>query len=297
MNGPHMHDNDLAQSPIDTSFVVALDARQRAMLAEMGVRVWAPKPAKPMPLPEPVKAAAPVAVAAPQPPRLAPVAAPTARAATVPLRPPVAEPAPPLVPTPSLQPLPAGLSAMGWPELQAAAASCEACGLCQRRKNAVFGQGDREADWMIVGDAPNEAEDTVGQPFVGPEGELLDNMLRAVGQSRERGAYLTPVVKCRPPSTRIPSADELALCSAYLSRQVALVRPKVIIAMGRFACEVLTQSRDHLGKLRGREHAFEGVPVIATYHPNALLRTQADKAKAWADLCLAMDVVERATAP
>lgn len=297
MNGPQMHDNDLAQSPIDTSFVVALDARQRAMLAEMGVRVWAPKPAKPMPPPEPIKAAAPAPVAAPQPPRSAPVAAPIARAAPAPLRPPVAEPAPPLAPRPSLQPLPVGLSAMGWPELQAAAASCEACGLCQRRKNAVFGQGDMEADWMIVGDAPNEAEDTVGQPFVGPEGELLDNMLRAVGQSRERGAYLTPVVKCRPPSTRIPSGDELALCSAYLSRQVALVRPKVIIAMGRFACEVLTQSRDHLGKLRGREHAFEGVPVIATYHPNALLRTQADKAKAWADLCLAMDVVERATAP
>jgi DNA polymerase len=182
---------------------------------------------------------------------------------------------------------------MDWPALQVAVSECAACGLCLRRKNAVFGLGDMQADWMVVGDAPTETEDAQVQPFVGPEGELLDNMLRAVGQSREKGAYVTSVVKCRPPASRNPSGEELAQCSAYLVRQVALLQPKVIIAMGRFSMEVLTQSKDHLGRLRGREHRFEGVPVIATYHPNALLRTPADKAKAWADLCLAMDVVER----
>lgn len=186
---------------------------------------------------------------------------------------------------------------MDWAGLQAVVSDCQACGLCQRRKHAVWGTGDVNGDWLVVGDPPTAEEDAQGQPFVGPAGELLDNMLRAVGQSRERGAYLTSVVKCRPPSSAIPSSEELTQCSAYLARQVALVQPKVIIAMGRFATEVLTQSRDHLGKLRGREHLFEGVPVVATYHPTALLRTQADKAKAWADLCLAMDVVDRATTP
>ena len=194
---------------------------------------------------------------------------------------------------PSLKPLPEGVAEMDWAALSTTVSGCEACGLCQRRKNSVLGEGDVQADWLVVGDPPTEAEEAQGQPFVGPEGELLDNMLRAVGQSREKGAYVTSVVKCRPPASRNPSGEELAQCSAYLARQVALVQPKVIVAMGRFALEVLTQSKDHLGRLRGREHVFEGVPVIATYHPNALLRTSADKAKAWADLCLAMDVVER----
>lgn len=281
-------------NPPDTSFVPQLDARQRAMLAEMGVRVWAPKPVRtpqptltaevPVSEPVPAERLAPMRVAS------APIAAPVsvpARATT-----PVAGAGAGAVTPPPLRPLPAGVATMDWPALQASVSACEACGLCQRRKNAVLGQGDVQADWLVVGDAPSEAEDAQGLPFVGAEGELLDNMLRAVGQSREKGAYVTSVVKCRPPS-RNPSAEELAQCSVYLARQVALARPKVIIAMGRFALAVLTQSSDHLGRLRGREHAFEGVPVIATYHPNALLRTAADKAKAWADLCLAMDVVER----
>ena len=298
-----MIENNVEMNPADTSFVPQLDARQRAMLAEMGVRVWAPKP-KPVAasvveestaavrLPRPSEHAPPRAVESParvvaDAPRSAPKAA--ASAVTAPERAPL---------TPSnLKPLPDGVSTMDWPALQATVASCEACGLCERRKNSVFGEGEQQADWLVVGDAPSEAEEALGQAFVGDEGELLDNMLRAVGVSREKGAYLTPVVKCRPPASRNPSSEELAHCSAYLARQVALVRPKVIIAMGRFAYEVLTQSRDHLGKLRGQVHAFEGVPVIATYHPNALLRTQADKAKAWADLCLAMDVVDRASTP
>jgi uracil-DNA glycosylase family 4 len=281
-------------NPPDTSFVPQLDARQRAMLAEMGVRVWAPKPMR-MAIPQAVKA---LAVAVPSaPPRVvaAPIAAPVRSAAPAPSAATLAPEQSRAPQAPSLKPLPDGVASMDWPALQAAVSECTACGLCQRRKNAVFGQGDVQADWMVVGDAPNEAEDAQGLPFIGPEGELLDNMLRAVGQSREKGAYITSVVKCRPPASRNPGGEELVQCSAYLARQVALVQPKVIIAMGRFALEVLTQSRDHLGRLRGREHVFEGVPVIATYHPDALLRTAADKAKAWADLCRAMDVVERST--
>jgi uracil-DNA glycosylase family 4 len=282
-------------SPPETSFVPQLDARQRAMLAEMGVRVWAPRPAR-VALPPALASLA--AAEAPLPVReaAAPVAAPVRAARPVPSPVTPAAETSPVPQAPPLKPLPDGVAAMDWRALQAAVGECTACGLCQRRKHAVFGQGDAQADWMVVGDAPNEAEDAQGQPFVGPDGALLDNMLRAVGRSREKGAFVTSVVKCRPPANRNPGGAELAQCSAYLARQVALVQPKVIVAMGRFALEVLTQSRDHLGRLRGREHAFEGVPVIATYGPNALLRTPADKAKAWADLCLAMDVVERHTA-
>ena len=286
-----MHEVDPMTEPVDTSFVPQLDARQRAMLAEMGVRVWAPR-AVPVAtvVAEPASQMAPAVAEETRSPVVRPGPAAPAKVAA-----PVAPPALPkaAATAAALQALPEGLATMDWAPLQAAASACQACGLCLRRKNAVWGAGDVQGDWLIVGDPPSEEEDAQGQPFVGPAGELLDNMLRAVGQSREKGAYLTSVVKCRPPSSAIPSAEELAQCSAYLARQVALVQPKVIIAMGRFAYEVLTQSRDHLGKLRGREHAFEGVPVIATYHPNALLRTQADKAKAWADLCLAMEVVER----
>ncbi|MEX1165747.1 MAG: uracil-DNA glycosylase family protein [Hydrogenophaga sp.] len=295
-----MAENSVALDPADTSFVHMLDARQRAMLAEMGVRVWAPKPKPVMSAPahEMPVAAKPIARPVSAPPRAVEA---SARAEAVAPRP--APRATPVMPAPersrseppTLKPLPDGVSAMDWATLQTSVAACDACSLCQRRKSSVFGQGDQQADWMVVGEPPSEGEDAQGQPFAGDEGELLDNMLRAVGVSRDKGAFVTTVVKCRPPGNRNPSGEELAHCSAYLARQVALVQPKVIIAMGRLACEVLTQSRDHLGKLRGQVHAFEGVPVIATYHPNALLRTQADKAKAWADLCWAMDLVDKAT--
>lgn len=289
-----MHEHEpVAESP-DTSFVPQLDARQRAMLAEMGVRVWAPRPARAVLNSEPAEPVAPPAVVPAPVPLREPVTGAPVVAPMPPAAPAKALAAAAQEPVFSLKPLPEGLDALDLAGLQEVVSGCQACGLCQRRKNAVWGTGDVHGDWLVVGDPPSEGEDAQGLPFVGPAGELLDNMLRAVGQSREKGAYLTSVVKCRPPSRAIPSAEELAQCSAYLARQVALVKPKVILAMGRFAYEVLTQSRDHLGKLRGQVHAFEGVPVIATYHPDALLRTQADKAKAWADLCLAMEVVERA---
>ena len=276
----------------DTSFVPRLDARQRAMLAEMGVKVWAPKPAAPAAT-APAEAAPaveapptrPAAVAQPAP---APVHAPAPVA-------PVKGSPPAAVGTADagLTPRPAGVETMDWPALQTAVAGCQACGLCRSRKNTVFGTGDVQADWMVVGEAPGENEDLQGEPFVGLAGQLLDNMLRAVGRSRSgqgaQGAYIANVLKCRPPANRNPQPQEVAQCEPYLARQVALVQPKILLAMGRFAVQSLLKSDEPIGRLRGRVHRYEGVPVVVTYHPAYLLRTPADKAKAWADLCLAMD--------
>ena len=277
----------MSDDVLDTSFVPQLDARQRAMLAEMGVRVWAPRPA--------AARAAPVAAAetptqAPaasvvQPPVAAPVRAPAAAAVEAPV-PPTPVAAPPRPPAGSLD----------WPALREAVAGCQACGLCKSRRNTVFGVGDMQADWMIVGEAPGENEDRQGEPFVGAAGQLLDNMLRAVGRSREgegaQGTYIANVLKCRPPANRNPLPEEVAKCEPYLVRQVELVKPRVIVAMGRFAVQSLLKTTEPIGRLRGRVHRYEGVPVIVTYHPAYLLRTPGDKGKAWADLCLAMETVE-----
>ena len=184
------------------------------------------------------------------------------------------------------------MATLDWPALRDAVAGCQACGLCQGRTNTVFGVGDEQADWMIVGEAPGENEDLQGEPFVGAAGQLLDNMLKAVGRSRTgkgaEGAYIANVLKCRPPANRNPQPDEVAQCEPYLARQVALVKPKVIVAMGRFAVQALLKTNEPIGRLRGQVHHYEGVPVIVTYHPAYLLRTPTDKGKAWADLCLAM---------
>jgi DNA polymerase len=288
--------NDTADQP-DTSFVPQLDARQRAMLAEMGVRVWAPKPpaAAPSTVPEPVAVKAPPAsvARAPAPSSMPAPAAPAARPA--PVQPPVNEAvvaaSQPVAAPARLRP--AGVDAMDWPALQAAVAGCEACGLCRSRQNTVFGVGDHQADWMVVGEAPGENEDLQGEPFVGVAGQLLDNMLRAIGRSRTgsgaQAAYIANVLKCRPPANRNPLPEEVAQCEPYLARQVALVQPKIILAMGRFAVQSLLQTSEPIGKLRGRVHRYQGVPVIVTYHPAYLLRTPTDKAKAWADLCLALE--------
>ena len=291
-----MSDDELKGA--DTSFVPLLDARQRAMLAEMGVRIWAPKPAVTAAPARPVE----TEVVAPPPAASAPVVRPSPVAAASVARAPVAPvvaPARSPAPAPSgpadtgLAPRPAGIETMDGPALQAAVAGCEACGLCRSRKNTVFGVGDVQADWMIVGEAPGENEDLQGEPFVGLAGQLLDNMLRAVGRSRTgqgaRGAYIANVLKCRPPANRNPQPAEVAQCEPYLTRQVALVQPKIILAMGRFAVQSLLKTDEPIGRLRGRVHRYEGVPVIVTYHPAYLLRTPADKAKAWADLCLAME--------
>ena len=197
----------------------------------------------------------------------------------------------------AVQPRHSPVDSMDWPALREAVASCQACGLCQSRKNTVFGVGDTQADWMIVGEAPGENEDRQGEPFVGAAGQLLDNMLRAVGRSRSgegaKGTFIANVLKCRPPANRNPQPDEVAQCEPYLVRQVALVKPKVIVAMGRFAVQALLKTNEPIGRLRGKVHQYEGVPVIVTYHPAYLLRTPGDKGKAWADLCLAMDTLDK----
>ena len=257
----------------DTRF--ELDDRQRAMLAEMGVRVWMPKTpmavASPAPAPTPITAPVPVLVPAP-------TSAPA--------------PAPKLVPMPvvDISALPEGIAHMDWPALQSAVSLCTGCGLCQGRQQAILGEGLQTADWMVVGDAPGEDEDKEGVSFAGPSGLLLNNMLNALGLNREQ-VYLTHALKCRTPSGRNASQVEVSHCASYLARQVALVQPKVILAMGRTAALALLQSAEPLGKLRSEVQSFNGVPVVVTYPPAYLLRNQADKAKAWVDLCLAASLM------
>ena len=187
---------------------------------------------------------------------------------------------------------------MDWDTLQATVAQCRACGLCGSRKNTVFGVGDRSARWMVIGEAPGENEDLQGEPFVGQAGKLLDNMLAAIGLSRQAegatlhegraGVYIANTLKCRPPGNRNPEPNELQTCTPYLMRQLDLVQPGMVLAMGRFAVQSLLGTSEPIGKLRGRVHQVQGVPVVVTYHPAYLLRNPADKAKAWADLCLAL---------
>ncbi|MDV2210279.1 uracil-DNA glycosylase [Burkholderia pseudomallei] len=185
---------------------------------------------------------------------------------------------------------------LGWDELRARVADCERCRLCEKRTNTVFGVGDEHADWMLVGEAPGENEDKQGEPFVGQAGKLLDNMLRALALKRGENVYIANVIKCRPPGNRNPEPDEVARCEPYLQRQVALVKPKLIVALGRFAAQTLLKTDGSIASMRGRVHQYEGVPVIVTYHPAYLLRSLQDKAKAWSDLCLANDTY-RSAAP
>jgi len=195
----------------------------------------------------------------------------------------------------------AQIAGMQWEELREAVSACTACPLCKSRKQAVFGVGFREASWMFVGEAPGAEEDQRGEPFVGQAGRLLDNMLAATGLARDgqtaHSAYIANVLKCRPPGNRNPEPSEVAQCEPFLMRQVQLVRPKVIVVMGRFAAQVLLRTDATIASLRGRVHHIEvaqrQVPVVVTYHPAYLLRNLADKAKSWSDLCLAREVYER----
>ncbi len=248
-----------------------LDERQRAMLQEMGVRVWLPEGLQ-------VSVAVP-AMASPTMPTDSRVAVQAAAG----------------------QPL--ALQDLTWSALAEAAAACQACSLCAGRKHSTLRLPNpiAQADWLVVGDPPDEDEDRLGHPFTEQSGLLLDNMLKAIGASRSgrgrAGAYLSNVVKCRPPVGRLPQAADLAQCAQYLHREMDLVQPKIILAMGRFAAQLLLEEHPAdaalpLGKQRGRVYRYRGVPVVVSYHPKVLLRASADKAKAWADLCLAMDVLE-----
>lgn len=189
-----------------------------------------------------------------------------------------------------------GVATLDWDALEARVSACERCRLCEKRTNTVFGVGDRAADWMLIGEAPGENEDKLGEPFVGQAGKLLDSMLRALSLARGDNVYIANVVKCRPPGNRNPEPDEVARCEPYLQRQVALLKPKLIVALGRVAAQNLLKTDASISSLRGRVHRYEDVPVIVTYHPAYLLRSLPDKAKAWVDLCLAHDTYRQALA-
>jgi uracil-DNA glycosylase len=240
--------------------------RQQAVLAAMGLRVWQP----------------------------------AAGATAPPAAPAEAVPAPPAAPTPAPV-VAAALGAvegMGWDALRDRVAGCRACGLCESRRQTVFGVGHAGAAWMVVGEAPGEQEDLKGEPFVGAAGQLLDAMLRALGLTREaegppaERVYIANTLKCRPPRNRNPTPEEMAACEPYLVRQIQLVQPRIILAMGRFAVQALLRSAEPIGKLRGRVHQYQGVPLVVTYHPAYLLRSLPDKARAWEDLCLAAATAE-----
>jgi uracil-DNA glycosylase len=247
-----------------------LDSRRRAMLGEMGVRLFEPDIQGGIHVDTP-----------PEPPRQA-AGKPALAAGSVNSPPAVA---------PESATARAGIGLMAWDALEQAVASCRACSLCEGRRNTVFGVGDRKADWLVVGEAPGENEDLQGEPFVGQAGKLLDNMLKALGLDRHDNVYIANVLKCRPPGNRNPEPQEIAQCEPFLRRQVELLQPKIILAMGRFAVQSLLGSTEPIGKLRGRAHQYMGVPLVVTYHPAYLLRNLPDKAKAWADLCLAQEVM------
>ena len=279
-----------------------LDTRQRAMLLEMGVHVWLPgtdfglqtaMDAAPLAAPE----------AAPASPRSANLPPRVASPAAAPTRAPVQAPA-----TGTANDL-GQIHALSWADLQQTAAQCQACGLCAGRTNSTLTPlaDQQTAKWLIVGDPPDEDEDAAGHAFAGDAGVLLDNMLKAVGAARASAeqslpegvdaALLVNVTACRPPQGRNPQAAELAQCAAYVQRQIALAQPRVILAMGRFATQLLLAEHPEAlalppGKQRGTVYRYRGIPVVVTYTPKALLRNSPDKGKAWADLCLAMEAAQ-----
>ncbi len=181
-----------------------------------------------------------------------------------------------------------------WQALRVDVKSCQACGLAKTRTQTVFGVGDENADWLIVGEAPGAEEDKRGEPFVGRAGQLLDNMLAAIELKRGENVYIANVLKCRPPENRDPHGEEVMQCDPYLKRQVELIKPKLILALGKFAAQSLLNSDATVTSMRGKLHHYHyhGVPVIVTYHPAYLLRNLADKAKAWDDLCLAKSTMQ-----
>lgn len=263
--------------------------RRDAILREMGLApLWRLRGAEPVEEAQP-EPSAPV----PEPVVAAPVSAPAPASRPVPLArfvPPDAEPAE----APARRPAPVGdIAGLGWDDLEARIRECDACALCKRRKQAVPGVGDRQADWLFVGEGPGAEEDERGEPFVGQAGRLLDNMLASIGLARGNDVYIGNAVKCRPPNNRTPETDELAACFPYLERQIALIKPRLIVALGRPAAQALLNQEVRIAAARGKLFEFGGIPVVVTYHPAYLLRNLADKAKAWEDLCFARTTMKR----
>jgi uracil-DNA glycosylase len=185
----------------------------------------------------------------------------------------------------------ARIQTLDWDALEEDMRNCTACGLCAQRRQVVPGVGDRNADWMLVGEGPGAEEDRRGEPFVGQAGKLLDAMLFAIGLERGKDVYIANAVKCRPPMNRTPESAEIAACRPYLERQIALVRPRILIALGRPAAQALLQTELRINAARGQAFESGGIPVVVTYHPAYLLRNPSDKAKAWEDLCFAGELI------
>ena len=174
-----------------------------------------------------------------------------------------------------------------WEVLQNEVANCRKCSLCQTRTQTVFGTGNKNPDWLFIGEAPGEQEDLQGQPFVGAAGSLLTEMIRAIGLSREN-IFIANILKCRPPNNRDPHVNEMTACRPFLDRQIALLKPKIIVAVGRIAAQQLLNTNMPIGKLRGKVYGMNGIPLIVIYHPAYLLRSLSQKSKAWQDLQLAL---------
>lgn len=189
------------------------------------------------------------------------------------------------------------IAAMGWDELSEAVANCRACRLCEQRKQAVLGVGDRKPQWLFVGEGPGAEEDARGEPFVGQAGKLLDAMLAAIGLRRGEGVYIANAVKCRPPGNRTPEASETAACLPYLERQIDLLAPRIIVALGRPAAQTLLNTEIKIAAARGRDFVYRGVPLVVTYHPAYLLRNLPDKVRAWEDLLFARQQLARVRDP
>jgi len=185
---------------------------------------------------------------------------------------------------------------LDWDTLQKTVASCERCSLHESRTQTVFGVGSQNADWMIIGEAPGAEEDRRGEPFVGRAGKLLDEMLRALELDRE-AVFIANILKCRPPNNRDPSSEETTACRRYLDRQIALVSPKIVLAVGRIAAQYLLATDAPLGRLRQQKHTLDDgqLPVVVTYHPAYLLRSPLQKRKVWEDLCLARQIMKEST--
>ena len=301
-------------TPADAGMV-----RRARFLQELGIGpVWVQRHAtlskdsteEPIAVPTEVRtliaATVPVPVQAEREPSVAMVAAPVItkqeKAASawddVPVSVPAAVAAVPAVPTMAVLAAPdedgaAAIASMSWQELDIAVANCTRCSLCKNRKQAVLGAGDQKAGWLFVGEGPGHVEDQQGEPFVGPAGKLLDSMLLALDLRRGENSYLANAVKCRPIGVdgkdRPPNAEESAACRPYLERQIALLKPAVIVALGKVAALSLLGSDPKIAvaALREHTHRYGSIPVVVTYHPAYLLRKPLDKAKSWRDLCLA----------
>ncbi|AGA34856.1 Uracil-DNA glycosylase, family 4 [Thioalkalivibrio nitratireducens DSM 14787] len=259
-----------------------LSRRQREVLQELGIPVWVPRE-RPVPPPAPGADTDPANERGNAMPRQA-VAPPEPPAADTRREPAPRSPVSPVPVSPSAETVPP-VAQLDWEALRARVAECAACAeLAARRTQTVFGVGDPDADWLFIGEAPGAEEDRCGEPFVGRAGLLLDNMLAALGLRRGENVYIANILKCRPPGNRDPKTEEAAACRGYLDRQIELIRPRVIVAVGRVPAQALLDTDAPLGRLRGRDLQYRGVPLVVTYHPAYLLRSPTEKARAWQDL-------------